>query len=137
MAKEISSERAKKARENKLARQQITNLESLFDSEASSHVTLTLVIKTDTHGSLEAILGSLKNFESEEVSIKVVHDSVGGISTNDVNLAITTEAKIIGFNVRADNSSKKLADSESIEIFYYGIIYDLLDGVKEMIEGHL
>ena len=137
MAKEISSERAKKARESKLAKQQITNLESLFDSEKSSHTTLSLVIKADTHGSLEAILGSLNYFDSEEVKLNIVHDSVGGINTNDVNLAITTNANIVGFNVRADSSSKKLAEAEGIEIAYYGIIYDLLDGIKEIIEGHL
>ena len=137
MAKEISSERSKKARENKLARQQITNLESLFESELSKAIKLNLVIKADTHGSLEAILGSLKNFESEEVKLNIVHDSVGGINNNDVNLAITTDASIIGFNVRADNSSKKIAEAESIDISYYGIIYDLLDGIKEIIEGCL
>ena len=137
MAKEISRERAKKVRESRLARKQITNLESLFDSEKSSHLTLNLLIKADTYGSLEAILGSLKNFESEEIKLNIIHYSVGGINTNDVNLAITTNSIIIGFNVRTDNSSKKLADAESIEISYYGIIYDLLDGVKEIIEGHL
>ena len=137
MAKEISTERSKKAREAKLARQQITNLESLFDSEFTNTKTLNLLIKSDTYGSLEAILGSLKNFESEEVKLNVVHDSVGGINTNDVNLAMTTNSSIIGFNVRADSSSKKLAESESINISYYGIIYDLLDGVKEIIEGEL
>ena len=137
MAKEISTERAKKARESKLARQQITNLESLFDSEISSQKILNLLIKADTHGSLEAILGSLKNFESEEIKLNIVHDSVGGINTNDVNLAITTNSIIIGFNVRADVSSKKLAEEESIDISYYGIIYDLLDGIKEFVEGHL
>ena len=137
MAKEISSERSKKAREARLARQQITNLESLFDSELSKAIKLNLVIKTDTHGSLEAILGSLKNFESEEVKLNIVHDSVGAINNNDVNLAITTDASIIGFNVRADNSSKKIAEAESIDISYYGIIYDLLDGIKEIIEGCL
>ena len=137
MAKEISRERAKKVRESRLARKQITNLESLFDTEKSSNLTLNLLIKADTYGSLEAILGSLKNFESEEIKLNIIHYSVGGINTNDVNLAITTNSIIIGFNVRTDNSSKKLADAESIEISYYGIIYDLLDGVKEIIEGHL
>ena len=137
MAKEISTERSKRARESRLARQQIANLESLFDSELSTVVKLNLVIKADTHGSLEAILGSLKNFASEEVRLNIVHDSVGGINNNDVNLAITTHASIIGFNVRADSSSKKLAEAESIDISYYGIIYDLLDGIKETIEGHL
>jgi len=137
MAKEISSERSKKARESKLAKQQITNLESLFDSNNLNLTTLNLLLKADTHGSLEAILGSLKNYESDEVKLNVVHESVGGINTNDVNLAITTNSSIIGFNVRADSSSRKLAEDESIDISYYGIIYDLLDGIKETIEGQL
>ncbi len=110
MAKEISTERSKKAIEARLARQQITNLESLFDSELTNTKTLNLLIKADTYGSLEAILGSLKNFESDEVKLNVVHDSVGAINTNDVNLAITTNSSIIGFNVRADSPSKKLAE---------------------------
>ncbi len=137
MAKEISSERYKKAREDRLSRQQITNLESLFESELSTFETLNLLIKTDTHGSLEAIIGSLKNLESTEVKINIVHGSVGGINMNDVNLAITTNSIVLGFNVRADTASKKLAESESVEIFYHGIIYDLLDGVKEIVEGKL
>ena len=137
MAKEVSSERSKKAREARLARQQITNLESLFESELSGYTVLNLLIKTDTHGSLEAIIGSLKNFDSTEVKLNVVHGSVGGINVNDVNLAITTSAIVMGFNVRADSKSKQLAEAESIEISYYGIIYDLLDGIKEIIEGHL
>ena len=137
MAKEISSERYKKAREDRLARQQITNLESLFESELSTYETLNLLIKTDTHGSLEAIIGSLKNLETTEVKLNIVHGSVGGINMNDVNLAITTNSIVLGFNVRADTASKKLAESESIKIFYYGIIYDLLDGVKVIVEGKL
>jgi translation initiation factor IF-2 len=137
MAKEISSERYKKAREDRLSRQQITNLESLFESELSTYETLNLLIKTDTHGSLEAIIGSLKNLESTEIKLNIVHGSVGGINMNDVNLAITTNSTVLGFNVRADTASKKLAESESVEIFYHGIIYDLLDGVKEIVEGKL
>ena len=137
MAKEVSSERSKKAREARLARQQITNLESLFESQLSGYTVLNLLLKADTHGSLEAIIGSLKNFDSTEVKLNVVHGSVGGINVNDVNLAITTNAIVMGFNVRADSKSKKLAEAESVEISYYGIIYDLLDGIKEIIEGHL
>ena len=73
----------------------------------------------------------------QEVKINIVHGSVGGINMNDVNLAITTNSIVLGFNVRADTASKKLAESESVEIFYHGIIYDLLDGVKEIVEGKL
>ncbi len=137
MAKEISNERAEKAREERLARNQITNLEMLFDSELANHTILNIVLKSDTHGSLEAIIGSLKNLENEEVKINLVHESVGSINANDINLALTTNSFVIGFNVRADSAAKKLAEKESIEVLYYGIIYDLIDGIKVAIEGHL
>jgi len=137
MAKEISSERAEKAREERLARNQISNLEMLFDSELANHTILNIVLKVDTNGSLEAIIGSLKNLENEEVKINLVHESVGSINANDVNLALTTNSFVIGFNVRADSAAKKLAEKESIEVLYYSIIYDLIDGIKVAIEGHL
>jgi len=137
MAKEISSERAEKSREERLARNQITNLEMLFDSELSKSTILNIVIKADTHGSLEAIIGSLKNLENEEVKINLVHESIGSINANDINLALTTDSFVIGFNVRADSAAKKLSEKESIEILYYSIIYDLIDGIKVAIEGHL
>tara|TARA_Y100001970_G_scaffold159397_1_gene194986 strand:- start:1430 stop:3784 length:2355 start_codon:yes stop_codon:yes gene_type:complete len=137
MAKEISNERAEKAREERLARNQISNLEMLFDSELSNHTILNIVLKTDTHGSLEAIIGSLKNLENDEIKINLVHESVGSINANDINLALTTDSFVIGFNVRADSAAKKLAAQESIEILYYGIIYDLIDGIRVAIEGHL
>ena len=101
MAKEISNERAEKAREERLARNQISNLEMLFESELGNHTILNIVLKADTHGSLEAIIGSIKNIENEEVKINIVHESVGSINANDVNLAMTTGAFVMGFNVRA------------------------------------
>ena len=137
MAKEISNERAAKAREERLARNQISNLEMLFDSELGNHTILNIVLKADTHGSLEAIIGSLKNVENEEVKINLVHESVGSINANDVNLALTTNAFVMGFNVRADNAAKSLSEKEGIEILYYSIIYDLIDGIKASVEGHL
>ena len=137
MAKEISTERAKKARETRLARNQISNLEMLFESELANHTILNIVIKSDTHGSLEAIIGSIKNLENEEIKINIVHEAVGAINANDVNLALTTGSFVIGFNVRADGASKKLAEKESIEILYYSIIYDLIDGIKKSVEGRL
>jgi translation initiation factor IF-2 len=137
MAKEISTERSKKARETRLARNQISNLEMLFESELANHTILNIVIKADTHGSLEAIIGSIKNLENEEVKINIVHEGVGAINANDINLALTTDSFVIGFNVRADGASKKLSEKESIEILYYSIIYDLIDGIKKSVEGRL
>ena len=86
---------------------------------------------------MEAIVGTLKNLENEEVKINLVHESVGSINANDVNLALTSNSFVIGFNVRADSAAKKLAEKESIDVLYYGIIYDLIDGIKVAIEGHL
>jgi translation initiation factor IF-2 len=137
MAKEISNARSKTARETRLARNQISNLEMLFESELANHTILNIVIKADTHGSLEAIIGSIKNLENEEIKINIVHEAVGAINANDVNLALTTGSFVIGFNVRADGASKKLAEKESIEILYYSIIYDLIDGIKKSVEGRL
>tara|TARA_Y100001970_G_scaffold290274_1_gene423425 strand:- start:74246 stop:76594 length:2349 start_codon:yes stop_codon:yes gene_type:complete len=137
MGKEISTERAEKAREERLSRNQISNLETLFDSDIANHTILNIVLKADTHGSLEAIIGSLKNLENEEVKINIVHESVGSINANDINLSLTTDSFVLGFNVRADSAAKKLAESESIEILYFSIIYDLIDGIKVAIEGRL
>ena len=105
----------------------------LFDSELANHTILNIVLKADTHGSLEAIVGSLKNLENEEVKINLVHESVGSINANDLNLALTTNSFVIGFNVRADSAAKKLAEKESIDVLYYGIIYDLIDGILSLI----
>ena len=137
MAKEISNERAEKSRQERLSRNQISNLEMLFESELGNHTILNIVLKADTHGSLEAIIGAVKNIENEEVKINIVHESVGSINANDVNLALTTNAFVMGFNVRADNAAKSLSEKESIEILYYSIIYDLIDGIKTSVEGHL
>ena len=137
MAKEISSERAEKSRQERLARNQISNLEMLFESELGNHTILNIVLKADTHGSLEAIIGSIKNIENEEVKINIVHESIGSINANDVNLALTTNSFVMGFNVRADNAAKSLSEKESIDILYYSIIYDLIDGIKTSVEGHL
>ena len=112
-------------------------LEMLYDSELGNPPILNIELKPDTHGSLEAIIGSIKNIENEEVKINIVHESVGSINANDVNLAMTTGAFVMGFNVRADNAAKSLSEKESIEILYYSIIYDLIDGIKTSVEGHL
>ena len=136
MAKEISSERADKQRVTKLSSKQAANLENLFSKETTSS-SLNLILKVDTYGSLEAITGSINNIDSNEVKVNIVHGSVGGINANDINLAITTESSVIGFNVRTDSSSKNLAEENEIQIYYASIIYDLLDLIKELVEGKL
>ena len=134
----MSENRSKKIRDKRLAQRSGVTTENLFanvsDGEKSS---VNLVLKSDTNGSLEALVGSINNLKVDEVNIKIVLDSVGPISENDVNLAIASEATIFGFNVRADTAASKLAEEEGISIKYFGIIYDLIDEIKSTIEGSL
>ena len=137
-ARALSENRSKKIRDKRLAQRSGVTTENLFanvsDGEKSS---VNLVLKSDTNGSLEALVGSINNLKVDEVNIKIVLDSVGPISENDVNLAIASEAAIFGFNVRADTAAGKLAEEEGISIKYFGIIYDLIDEIKSTIEGSL
>jgi translation initiation factor IF-2 len=98
---------------------------------------MTLLVKGDVQGSVEAIRSSLEGLGNDEVKARVVHGAVGGINESDVMLAKSSEAPIIGFNVRANRQAKALAEKEGVEIRYYSIIYDLLDDVKGVLEGML
>ncbi len=136
-AREIALFRQGKFRDVKLARQQAAKLESMFENIAEGSQTLSLIVKTDVQGSQEALVQSLVKLSTEEVRIQVVHAAVGGISESDVNLAIASGAVMIGFNVRADASSKKLAEANGVDIRYYNIIYDAVDEVKLAMSGML
>lgn len=138
-AREISDTRQAKQTEELQARKRTQNLESMFSSmtdEVEKKI-LTVVLKADVRGSAEAIIGALEDMGNEEVGIDVISSGVGGISESDVNLAVTTGAIILGFNVRADSGARKLAEKESIEIRYYSIIYQLIDEVKQALSGML
>ena len=137
-AKNLSEDRASKRRDNRLAKKGVISLDGIFAGAGESvKPTINLIIKTDTNGSAEAIAGAINNLKVDDVIIKIVLDGVGPVSVNDVNLAVASEAIILGFNVRSDNSAESLAENEEIKILYFGIIYDLLDAVKEIIEGSL
>ena len=137
-AKNLSEDRASKRRDNRLAKKGVVSLDGIFaGASESAKPTINLIIKTDTNGSAEAIAGAINNLKVDDVTIKIVLDGVGPVSVNDVNLAVASEAIILGFNVRSDNSAESLAENEEIKILYFGIIYDLLDAVKEIIEGSL
>ena len=136
-AREIALFRQGKFRDVKLARQQAAKLESMFDNVAEGSQTLSLIVKTDVQGSQEALVNSLLKLSTAEVRVQVVHAAVGGISESDVNLAIASGAVIIGFNVRADASSKKLAEANGVDVRYYNIIYDAVDEVKAAMSGML
>jgi translation initiation factor IF-2 len=136
-AREIALFRQGKFRDVKLARQQAAKLESMFDNMGEGTQTLALIVKTDVQGSQEALVSALTKLSTEEVRVQVVHAAVGGISESDVNLAIASNAVVIGFNVRAEQSAKKLAEANGIDVRYYNIIYDAVDEVKAAMSGML
>ena len=136
-AREIALFRQGKFRDVKLARQQAAKLESMFDNIGEGMQTLSLIVKTDVQGSQEALVQSLTKLSTDEVRVQVVHAAVGGISESDINLAIASNAVVIGFNVRADQSTRKLAEANDIDVRYYNIIYDAVDDVRNAMSGML
>ena len=137
-AREIALFRQGKYRDVRLAKQQAAKLENMFNNMGESQAqSLSVIIKADVQGSYEALSGSLKKLSTDEVKVNVLHSGVGGITESDVNLAIASGAFIIGFNVRADSSARKLAENEDVEIRYYNIIYDAIDDVKAAMSGML
>ena len=98
---------------------------------------LRIIVKSDVAGTSEAIVASLQKIGNEEVEVDIVSYGVGGITSSDINLAITTGARVLGFNVRTDNKTKTLAESKGIEINYYSVIYDLIEDTKRLLSGLL
>jgi translation initiation factor IF-2 len=137
-AREIALFRQGKFRDVKLARQQASKLENMFDQIGEGEVKrLDLIIKADVQGSYEALSHALAKLSTSEVRVNVVHSAVGAISESDVNLALASKAVIIGFNVRADVAARKLAESSGVDIRYYNIIYDVVDEIKAAMSGML
>ena len=97
---------------------------------------ISLIIKADVQGSVEAIKDSLQKLTTDEVEVEVIFSGIGGISESDINLAIASNAFIIAFNVRADTSARKIIKESDVEIKYYSVIYETIDDVSELIEGH-
>ncbi|MFG5409645.1 translation initiation factor IF-2 [Piscinibacter sakaiensis] len=137
-AREIATFRQGKYREVTLNKRQAAKLETMFDGMGEGQAqTLPLIVKADVQGSQEALTQSLLKLSTSEVKVQVVHAAVGGISESDVNLAIASKAVIIGFNVRADSSARKLAEGNGVDLRYYNIIYDAVDDVKAAMAGML
>ena len=137
-AREVALFRQGKYRDVKLARQQASKLENMFNQMESGDVkTINIVLKADVQGSVEAISESLKKLSTDEVKVNIVADGVGGINGSDAQLAVASGAIIIGFNVRADATAKKIIETEEVDVHYYSIIYDLLDEVKSAMTGML
>jgi translation initiation factor IF-2 len=136
-AREIALFRQGKFRDVKLAKQQATKLENVFDQLAEGAKPLALIIKADVQGSYEGLAHALTKLSTDEVTVNIVHNAVGGITESDINLALASKAVVIGFNTRADAAARKLAENSGVDIRYYNIIYDAVDDVKAAINGML
>lgn len=137
-AREIASFRQGKYRDVRLAKQQSARLENLFTNmKAGEQMALNIVLKADVQGSVEAINDALMKLSNDEVKVSIVASAVGGITESDINLAIASNAIVIGFNVRADSAARKLVEAEDVDLHYYSIIYDLIDQVKSAMTGML
>mgnify|MGYP003314095845 FL=1 len=136
-AREVAEFRQERADEERLATP-ATSLDNLLQSFGEKNVSfLNIVVKADVRGSLEAIVSALEELGNEEVKVNVVFKGVGGITESDVDFAITAEAVIFGFNVRADSTARKTIESEGLDLRYYKVIYDLVDDVKAALSGML
>ncbi|PIE43169.1 MAG: translation initiation factor IF-2 [Gammaproteobacteria bacterium] len=137
-ARELTNFRLGKYRTEKLQRQQAAKLENLFENMGQEETkTLNLVLKTDVRGSLEALTSALSDIGNDEVAVNIVSSGVGGIAETDANLALATNAVILGFNVRADSSAKKIIEREAIDLRYYSVIYEIIDDVRNALTGML
>ncbi|RWR01498.1 translation initiation factor IF-2 [[Pantoea] beijingensis] len=137
-AREVALYRQGKFREVKLARQQKSKLENMFANMTEGEVSeLNIVLKADVQGSVEAISDSLQKLSTDEVKVKIVGSGVGGITETDATLAAASNAIILGFNVRADASARRVIDAESLDLRYYSVIYNLIDEVKQAMSGML
>lgn len=136
--REIALFRQGKYRDVRLAKQQSVKLENLFNNTNIEGLqTLSIIIKSNVQGSYEALIFSLNKLSTDEIKINIIHSGVGGITESDINLAIASQAIVIGFNVRSENNAKKLAEQENVSIKYYNIIYDVIEDIKSAMSGML
>jgi translation initiation factor IF-2 len=137
-AREVALFRQGKFRDVKLARRQKSSIEGIMENmTAAESKVLNIVLKADVQGSLEAISDALVKLSNDEVKVEVLSNGVGGITESDVHLAIASNGILVGFNVRADSSAKKLAEQESLALHYYSVIYDIVDEIKGALTGML
>jgi len=137
-AREIALFRQGKYRETKMAQQHASKLENVMNQMQEGEVaSLNLLIKADVQGSSEALVDALTRLSNDEVKVNIISSGVGGITESDINLAMASSGVVMGFNVRADASARKIIDAEGIDLRYYSIIYDVIDDVKAALSGML
>ena len=137
-AREVAEFRQTKTRDAKLALQQASKLDDMFSQmKDGSSSTISVIIKSDVHGSAEALRDALLNLSNDEVKVKILSSGVGGITETDANLAAASNASIIGFNVRADAAARTAIKDSGVVIRYYSIIYEAIDDVRAALTGLL
>ena len=137
-AREVAEFRQTKTRDAKLAQQQASKLDDMFSQIASGESsTVAVIIKSDVHGSAEALRDALIKLSNDEVKVNVLGSGVGGITETDANLAAASNAVIIGFNVRADAAARTAIKESGVDVRYYSIIYEAIDDVKAVLSGLL
>jgi len=136
-AREVAQFRQSKSRESKLAQQQASNLDMFSQMTEGDIKVVPIMIKSDVHGSAEALRDSLNKLSTDEVKVKVISSGVGGITESDATLAATSHAVIIGFNVRADATARAAIKESGVDVRYYSIIYEAIDDVKAAMSGLL
>ena len=137
-AREVAEARRERQRDSKIAEQKAAKLDQMFSKMASGEISyVNLIIKADVQGSAEALKESLLKIQADEAKVRIVAAGVGGINESDANLAATSGAAVIGFNVRADASARRVLEEHGIDLRYYSIIYEVIDDVKKAISGLL
>ncbi|MCK5727739.1 MAG: translation initiation factor IF-2 [Methylococcales bacterium] len=137
-ARELAQHRKDKNKLTRHAAQQAAKLDEVFSKMAAGETsTLNLVLKTDVQGSLEALREALVQLTTDEVEVKCIYGGVGGINEGDVNLALASGAILMGFNVRADGTARKLITEKEVDLHYYSVIYEAIDEVKRSVNGML
>ena len=137
-AREVAEMRSMRTKESAHAQQQAAKLDALFQGMGSEDKkVLNVVLKTDVRGSLEALTASLQKLGNEEVKVNVIASGVGAISESDANLAITSQAVVFGFNVRATGKARTVIEQAGLDLRYYNVIYNLIDDVKAALNGLL
>ncbi len=137
-AREVADFRKARDREAELQNQQASKMENFLQKMEEGDIsTVNVLLKSDVRGSAQALVEALEELSTDEVRVKVVSSGVGGINNTDINLAATSGALVLGFNVRADAMARRTADNEGVRIEYYSIIYNLIDDVKAIMSGLL
>jgi translation initiation factor IF-2 len=137
-AREVAELRRERYRDSRLADQKAAKLDQLFSQMSEGEIAyVNLIVKADVQGSVEALRESLQKIEADEAKVRIVASGVGGITESDANLAVTSNAILIGFNVRADATARRVIEEHGLDLRYYSIIYEVIDDVKKAISGLL